>query len=432
MVVDSLPPVPNWPPSVFPDEPAHALFRRIAEVNGQLSATTFAATLGLNGRTIRPGDFIDFCEQIPSANIAALRNATAVVEGSYAYLRSERFSLSRDIGFQKLRLCPACVHTDRYHRNWFDLAIVTRCPLHGTPLVDGTEHAKLAWWQPGIDVVPTGESLSRQQPLLASPEQTWDLYVLSRIGVTPPFSVPSLDVHSLTELAYVADVLGLSAMRGWSKAQNDRLAKYHPERGDALRKGFLILQSGADAVKSHLRSIAHDGPYAHLGQRTGVTALFGGLRATILRVPDFALSAYLRRCLDETAAELGVVSRKGRPVGRHVSGVAYTLNEVAEMLGVSPRRARSLVDKLGISKVTSKHERHWISPEGLAAIQLTLANLISREEACALLRVDASEFDRLCSAADVIPTIRYGGPGRKWDRFQLAEIDALVEAAAEA
>lgn len=124
------------------------------------------------------------------------------------------------------------------------------------------------------------------------------------------------------------------------------------------------------------------------------------------------------------------MSRKGRPVGRHVSGVAYTLNEVAEVLRVSPPRARSLVEKLGISKVTGKHERHWISPEGLASIQLTLANLISREEACEILRVDSSEFDRRCAAADVVPVIRYGGAGRKWDRFKATEIKALAGASA--
>lgn len=208
-----------------------------------------------------------------------------------------------------------------------------------------------------------------------------------KYGFSSPVAVVSLDAHSLSQLAYVADVLGLSAMRGWSEAQDDRLPKYHPQRGDALRKGFLILQNGSDSVKVHLRSIARDGPYARLGQRTGITALFGGLRATILRIPEFDLSASLRLWLDESAAELGVVSRKGRPVGRHVSGVAYTLNEVVEVLGVSPPRARSLVEKLGISKVPSKHERHWISSEGLASIQLTLANLTSREEACAILRV---------------------------------------------
>lgn len=427
MPANLLPPMPNWPSKVFTDEPAHAVFRRIAEANGQLSATTFAATMGLNGRNIRPADFIDFCEQFPLRNIAALRNATAVVEGSYAYLRGEQFALTRDIGFTKLRLCPACVHSEAYHRNWFDLAIVTRCPLHGVTLVDGTELSKLAWWQPGIDVVPTGDRLSRQHPLLASPEQTWDLYVLGRIGVTSPLSAPSLDTHPLSQLAYVADVLGLSAMRGWSEVQDDRLPKYCAKRGDALRNGFMILRNGPDAVKAHLRSVAQDGPYVRLGQRTGITALFGGLRATILRIPEFSLSASLRLWLNETAAELGVLSRKGRPVGRHVSGVAYTLNEVAEVLQVSPPRARLLVEKLGISKVSGKHERHWISPEGLESIQLTLANLVSREEACAALHVSSSEFDQLCSLTDVAPVIRYGGAGRKWDRFQTADINALRE-----
>lgn len=158
---------------------------------------------------------------------------------------------------------------------------------------------------------------------------------MSAMSLPALASSPSLDAHSLSQLAYVADVLGLSAMRGWSEAQDDRLPKYHPQRGDALRKGFLILQNGSDSVKVHLRSIARDGPYARLGQRTGITALFGGLRATILRIPEFDLSASLRLWLDESAAELGVVSRKGRPVGRHVSGVAYTLNEVVEVLGVS-------------------------------------------------------------------------------------------------
>lgn len=385
-----------------------------------------ASTCGLNGRNIRPDEFLSFCEQFPSKNIAALRDATAVVEGSYVFLRGERLALTRDIGFQTRRVCPACVHTESYHRNWFDLAIVTRCPSHGIPLVDGTDHSKLAWWQPSVDISPTGECLRQQHSLLPSPEQTWDLYVLSRIGVTSPFLVPGLDEHSLSQLAYVADVLGLSAMRGWSKDQDDRLPKYHPKRGDALREGFNILRNGRDAVKAHLRSIAHDGPYARLGERTGIMALFGGLRATALRIPEFALAAEFRRSLEETAAELGVVSRKGRPVGRHVSGVAYTLNEVADVLQVSPPRARSLVEKLGISKVTGKHERHWISPEGLESIQRTLANLISRDEACAILRVDWGELDRICSPAGIVPLIRYGGAGRKWDRFQAIEIKGLV------
>ena len=419
------PDLPCWPAEVFPHEPAHGYFRRLAAANGSLSARTMASSCGLNGRNIRPDEFISFCEQFPSRNIAALREATPVVEGSYAFLRGEQLALTRDIGFRTQRVCPACVHTKSYQRNWFDLAVVTRCPLHGIPLVDGTEHSKLAWWQPGVDTVPSGECLRRQHPLLPSPEETWDLYVLSRIGVTSPFVVRSLDEHSLSQLAYIADVLGLSAMRGWSEVQDDRLPKYHPKRGDALRSGFQILRNGPEAVKAHLRLIARDGPYARIGQRTGVTALFGGLRATVLRIPEFPLSADFRRWLDEAAAELGVVSRKGRPIGRHVSGVAYTLNEVADVLHISPQRARSLVEKLGISKVMGRHERHWISPEGLESIQRTLKSLISRDEACAILRVDPRELDRRCSAAGVVPLIRYGGAGRTWDRFKANEIKRL-------
>lgn len=266
--------------------------------------------------------------------------------------------------------------------------------------------------------------------MLTRPEQTLDPYVLSRIEVTPLFSVPNLDGHSLSQFAYVADVLGLSAMRGWSEVQDDRLPKYCPTRGDALRNGFEIMKNGPDAVKAHLRSVAQGGPYARLGQRTGITALLGGLRAKILRIPEFALSASLRLWLDETAAELGVVSRKGRPVDQHVSGVAYTLNEVAEVLQASPPRAQSLVEKLGISQVTGKHERHWISPEGLASIQQTLANLISRDEACALLGIESRELERICSSANIVPVIRYGGAGRKWDRFHTADIRGLAEISA--
>ncbi len=430
MATSQLPPLPCWPSQVFPHEPAHAFFRRVAEVNGQFSARTLATTFGLNGRNVRPQEFVSFCESFPAANIEELSKASATVVGNHATLCGEVFTISRDIAFQRPKICPACVAERYYYRNWFDLAVVTHCPIHDQPLVDGHGDVPLAWWFPPIARTPDGNDLAGVDASAVAPSatsETWERYVLGRLGAAEPFFVPLLDEHPMWQVIYAADVLGLSAIVGWVEAGRDRLEKYDDRRGDALRAGFDILKRGEDGVREHLAVIARSGPYRVDGPKVGISKLFGGLRTAVLGMRSVALGDLFGEWLEDVAAELGVVSRKARPDKDSLGAAAYTLNETADILRMKLTKVRELAVRAGvIEPLASKNSRHWITAEGLAELRSVLDNLIARPEAADLAGLSPEEFKKRCEEIGLKPYIRIWGPGPNSDRFLKSDVTALI------
>lgn len=425
--MSQLPPLPSWPSEVFENEPAHAFFRRIAKINGQVSARSLAEIFGINGRNIRPQDFVDFCSRFPANNIDHLAAYTPISDGTYAVIGGEVLSSKRDIGFKVSRVCPSCVSESQYYRNWFDIALVTRCPFHNQVLVAGVGESRLAWWHPEIAMTPDGVSVELLPPVEAIvPSLDWDLYVLGRVGAAERIEAEFLDEHPLSQVASAADVLGRSALVGWNNDQRDKFSKYHPSRGDALRAGFKLLKQGKPAIFRHLKTISAEGPYRLYGTRTGVERVFGNLRASVNRLSG-ELGKTAQSWLDEAAKDLGVVSRKGKSVGVHLKGIVYTLNEVADLLHLSPKGARSLVLKCGVSeKLQSRNSRHWITEEGLETLKQRLASLTPRRDACSFSGLTGREFDQGCEKLGILPFIRLGGTGRGSDQFIMEDVERVL------
>lgn len=229
------------------------------------------------------------------------------------------------------------------------------------------------------------------------------------------------------QVIHAADILGVSLLEGWYEEERGRYEKYDPRRGAALRAGFKVLCGGPEAVKAHFSRIAFSGPYRSERERTGIFRVFGGLRAIILRMPDFWLANQLRTWLIEAANDLGIVSRKDRPAVRSLGGAAYTLNEVAEVLRMKTMRARELALIAGVIKpLANKNDRHWISPEELARMQDVLNGLVARSEAERMAGLKPTEFRQRCGERGIKPVMRLWGPGPSSDRFSKFDLLGLI------
>lgn len=415
MVVNLLPPLPNWPPKVFTDEPAHAVFRRIAEVNGQLSATAFAATVGLNGRNVRPGDFTEFCEQFPMAGIERLRQSTPEVDGNWVHIRGQTFRMSSDVSFRHPRICTGCVAEERYYRNWFDIWLIGRCPFHDCPLVRGT-NGHLAWWHPPLTTTPSGEELEVvAHTRLKDLPESWERYVLGRMGLAEPFGVPILDAAPLWQVGQAAEIVGWGAQNGWTAKAVKRPAKYSPERTAAIGVGFSILADGSSGIDSLLNDLARGRADIDRFPKTGIHHVFGSFREAARQIDCGLVNHILQERMQVVARDIGIISRKNRPTVSPGDGDQLTLNEAAKMLGVSPKKLRNVgVRAKIIAPVPNKNYRYWISSAQFEELKSTLADLITRIESMRLLDMTAEQFDTFCKQAGLVPLTRLpGGDGRR-------------------
>lgn len=419
MAVNLLPPLPTWPPRVFTDEPAHAVFRRIAQVNGQLSATTFAATVGLNGRNVRPGDFIEFCEQFPMAGIERLRRSTPEVDGNWVHFRGQTFRMSSDVSFRHPRICTGCVAEERYYRNWFDIWPIGRCPFHDCPLIRGT-NGYLAWWHPPLTTTPAGEELEvKARKRLDHPPESWERYALGRMGLAEPFGVPILDAAQLWQIGQAAEIIGWGAQNGWTAQVVKRPAKYSPERAAAIGVGFNILSAGSRGIDNLLNDLARGRPDLDRFPNTGVHRVFGSFKEAVRQIACESLNDLLQNRIQAVARELGVISRKNRATVSLGDADQITLKEAAKMLGVSPKKLRKVGTRAEvIAPVPNKNCRYWISSAQFEELKTILADLITRSESMRLLDMTAEQFDTFCKQASLVPLTRLpGGDGRR-DQFR--------------
>src|SRR6185503_14148696 len=88
-----------------------------------------------------------------------------------------------------------------------------RCPIHDRPLERGVGPQKLAWWYPEIGITPEGSDLAiKQAPQEDVPRNSWDAYVLGRMGVIPQIRVSSLDESEMFEVIAAVELLGRAAI----------------------------------------------------------------------------------------------------------------------------------------------------------------------------------------------------------------------------
>ena len=422
-------PLPRWPPKAFKYEPAHGYFLRLAERNGAQSARVFADGVGLNGRNFDIAELLRFCQKFPIAGMEELIAATPSIEGSFIRVNGQTFRKATDWSARRPRVCDACLGEVRYYRNWWDLSIIGRCPIHDRPLVGGDTSSSLAWWYPAIGVTSEGHDLAIS-PVMHSECRlgTWDAYVLGRMGVILSPSAPLLDKCELFEAIAAVEFLGKAGLFGFRANTPGRLTDN--DRLQALNVGFSAFRAGENGLIKLIEAYVQTNPRwpdRHDGQ-TSLETFFGwlwqGARNALPSIAMTSVEAAMRAVADRHCIGSARGMLKGRGPNALEDG-KIALEPLARKLGVPRKRLRVFVEILGLCRNgTGRGVFHSFGPEEIALIKATLGDLLSFNQALQMTGFSRREFKKFCKANAISA---FASAGTAHARFRKSEIAAHLE-----
>jgi hypothetical protein len=202
-------PFSRWNVENAPEEPAHGYFARLVVAEGHSSVTRYADGIDVDTRYTHPETLLDVLLKLPLSEErkARLRNATPRRDGEGVWLAGQRFNVT-DLSFSSRRWCPGCLHESAHHRAWWDIVAITECPFHCQPLHDQDEMSNpVRWWWPVMHMSPRGVMLSKQMARIEA-SQTFEAYVIGRLGFGPLVVAPLLDQSDLGTVIDVCQIVG--------------------------------------------------------------------------------------------------------------------------------------------------------------------------------------------------------------------------------
>ena len=427
---NNLPPLRTWPPEAFEYEPAHGFLVRLAERNSAHSTRAFADLVGLNGIEFDMKEVLSFCLEFPIRYADRFKAATPIVQGRFISVNGLKFSHRRDWSITRPRVCDACLGEQHYYRNWWDLTVIGRCPIHDRPLLDGAGTSKLQWWIPSVGLTPSGQFLSvKGIERISEPRDTWDAYVLGRMGIIPSKKITSLDETEMYAVVEAAELIGRAEESGW-RARWPRAPKRHSdERRAALARGFQVLRREEEGIREFLDRYLRQVPqFQPSGRRLRIKDLYGWLaRASTAQVSASPVQTLIRQTMAIFAAERGIFDHKRKRVVISNVNCPITLKEMAVKHQVSRHTLRRVIKKLGFTGIKTYRNVQLFSPSDVDKIKSTLDNLIPRKKAAEMLGLTIKEFGQIVDSALVTPFVRIYGHTLMNDQFLYGDLEKLIE-----
>jgi len=421
-----------WPPEVFEHESPLGYFVRLAERNAAHSTRVFADSFGLNGRNFNFQELLAFCLDIPTRHRERLVAATPVSKGNLIALNGQTFRLRTDWSCEQPRVCDACLGEEPYYRNWWDLTVLERCPMHDRPLLIGSSSAKLRWWIPGVGITLSGCNLRVTGLRRVESCDSWEAYVLGRMGIIRRATVPIVDDTELFAVIEAAETIGRAAASGWQRRWPRATRMHSAERRKTIAYGYQILRGQVVGLRSFLSDyLRHKPMLEHRGALAFASDdYFGWLSGALRMLPASPTTKLIRDSMNAEAAERGVYSRKGRRKATKDHDCPLTLYELAEMLQLQPHRVRDIAACLSLTRLSSDRTKsHSFHPSAIVQIRSAATDLISRRTASCVVGVPLREFNALCTAGMFVPFARFRGTTWMSDRFSSRQLSAVIERA---
>lgn len=411
----------QWPASVYPHEPVHGFFVRLAACNGSHSTRVFADFLGVNGRNFDLLELLDCCERVPSANIEALQDATPKISDGLVSINGQRLRLNSDWSIKQPRVCDACLEEASYYRNWWDIKAIHRCPIHDRPLVSGDSKSKLAWWCPNVGQLSDGRYIKTIQKERCDDHNSIDAYLLGRMGILERQDIPFADDAEMYQVLEASEFLGQLFMFGWNTKAPARFSTTSPERHRALSIGFQALRAGGTGVYGILKD--------YVAQRRsraverGAKGIFGWLLYRAGRLPNSPVAQLIASEIGRIAAEQNTSVLDWR-VPKDEQRKRICLQDLARLMNTSSRTLRKVAVVLGLIKVEINRSRtHWLTEQDVQRIRSYLDDLVCREDAKKILSVSEPVFVKLRKQGVVEPATRFRG--RDW--FERSRLTAAAK-----
>ncbi len=414
-------PFSNWAIRPAKAEGALGYFARLVDEEGHDSLRVYSKWIEVNGRNIVPESLLEAVCGLPISDDRRrlLRHATAVErDGSYQ-LGGQRFA-KRDLSFMRRRWCAACLAEKAYHRSWWDIVAVRRCPYHDLELVDrDLDNRSVGWWWPRFDVTKSGNELACARMPNVFLRGTLAGYIVMRMGYEDAWRAPLLDGLDATVVIDVCHLVGRLVSNPKLKAippLTTRTADvgYRALRGDRAHLVELI----AKWMTDNLATAEIDASYS---------VVFGWAYAQARRLPDEAA----RRMLLSVFRKAHSATLIGNVEVDADHDELISLTALASELGVARGGLANLVSALG----TGEHEKRGKRRVSFDAIQVTeirreIAGLLTRSEVGQLLGIRSWEISPLVSADYLVPIKRVSGGTCSGVRFLRRHVDTILSAIA--
>ncbi|NEI62185.1 helix-turn-helix domain-containing protein [Rhizobium leguminosarum] len=226
-------------------EGACGFFLRMVAVEGLPSARTYADAIGVTTTNLLAQDFLDALLKLPLPDDAkaSLRRWTPRLEGDFYHLSGSRLRQGQ-MSTTKRRFCRGCLADHAFHRAWWDIVSVRKCPLHGCELEHTFEDGRrLPWWWPEFTIAPDGRPLGRAMPRVDG-RHMFEHFVLRRLGVIDDYVAnPLLEGAELHDVIMMSGHLGRFFESDWSWETPDMSSFEYPHQ-----TGFEALSGTADGL----------------------------------------------------------------------------------------------------------------------------------------------------------------------------------------
>jgi hypothetical protein len=223
-------------------EPAHGFFMRMVAAEGLPNARTYAAAVGVDATTMLSPKLIETLFKVPLQDEAkdSLRRWTPYKDAGFYRLADCRLGLAQ-LSTARRRFCPGCIAERPFHRTWWDIVCVRRCPLHGCELESTFgDGRRLNWGWPEFANGPDGGPLGRPMARIDGRHMLEHL-ILRRLGlVDDDVARPLLDHAELFEIIDICGHIGRFLAHPWIRG------------APAMKPGDRPYQTGFEALSGDL------------------------------------------------------------------------------------------------------------------------------------------------------------------------------------
>lgn len=273
---------------------------------------------------------------------ARVRNATPTTVGECVEIAGERFKPIQ-VSRIKRRWCPACLAEAPYHRVWWEIVCVKKCPYHGIPLeMRDLGGGVVSWTWTDFETSRNGYLLTRFG-VPRSNEVTFARYMIGRLGFDSAIPHPVFDKYELRHVIRFCETYGRFLQNGY----NTRDPGAHIDDIDvgfrASETREILTDHIRDWVRKHTRVPMSAGGGAVVGQDNTI----GWLRTTHFLLRDRELDAMSRAvCKEATSLEFRGVARPTRVEDFETTHT--TVRMLAEEMGMTARGVSVIANELGV------------------------------------------------------------------------------------
>jgi hypothetical protein len=303
---------------------------------------------------------------------ARVRNATPTTVGECVEIAGERFKPIQ-VSRIKRRWCPACLAEAPYHRVWWEIVCVKKCPYHCIPLeTRDLGGGVVSWTWTDFETSRNGYLLTRFG-VPRSNEVTFSRYMIGRLGFDSAIPHPVFDKYELRHVIRFCETYGRFLQNGY----NTRDPGAHIDDIDVGFRATETREVLTDHVRHWIRKHARVSMSTGGGAVVGQDNTIGWLRTTHFLLWDRELDAMSRAvCKEATSLEFRGVARPTRVDDFETTHT--TVRMLAEEMGMTARGVSVIANELGV--IDRARSKSALSESAVARIREFKKTLSGPEE----------------------------------------------------